>query len=457
MSDYIRTISITSSFSDIHSDDSAVDLKCFSPNNTQRIISPTLKNSLEITDVSHQYSNITQKRDNLSARTTRRYFKADQNNETPMDSYKERSIQEFSTRTDYVWAMREDISNWLTKLGFDDITPGTLFKKLKSGVILCNHANSIYDKSLQSANKKVQKPSKPLQNFTKKPLSVFAFRDNVTLFINWLRQELNFKDYYMFETNDLINEVPESPGERNVIVCLLELIAYGGNFGIQVSDFIALEQEILAEENDIKMVPTQTQKRPKKLLPSQHAAIKMRESLDSSDVSSITSSSPSDLPMKKFKNIDTGVKSLVQGCTCPDKFELFKMASDNDCKTKGKYKLGTTNTILYLRILNSHILVRVGGGWDTLDNWLMKHDPCRKNRKPTAKMSMSPDREVIVEKDVVTEKKVETPKISRRKTEILRTKMVREKHITTARRKSMEKMTLPASYPRRKEPLKKFS
>jgi hypothetical protein len=31
----------------------------------------------------------------------------------------------------------------------------------------------------------------------------------------------------------------------------------------------------------------------------------------------------------------------------------------------------------YQQILRSHVMVRVGGGWDTLSHYLDKHDPCR--------------------------------------------------------------------------------
>ena len=30
-----------------------------------------------------------------------------------------------------------------------------------------------------------------------------------------------------------------------------------------------------------------------------------------------------------------------------------------------------------LQVLSDRVLVRVGGGWDTLDHFLLKHDPCR--------------------------------------------------------------------------------
>ncbi len=32
-----------------------------------------------------------------------------------------------------------------------------------------------------------------------------------------------------------------------------------------------------------------------------------------------------------------------------------------------------------MKILRNHVMVRVGGGWDTLENYLNKHDPCRRS------------------------------------------------------------------------------
>ncbi len=29
------------------------------------------------------------------------------------------------------------------------------------------------------------------------------------------------------------------------------------------------------------------------------------------------------------------------------------------------------------QVLRTHVMVRVGGGWDTLEHYLDKHDPCR--------------------------------------------------------------------------------
>ena len=32
---------------------------------------------------------------------------------------------------------------------------------------------------------------------------------------------------------------------------------------------------------------------------------------------------------------------------------------------------------LFWQILRNHVMVRIGGGWDTLQNYLNRHDPCR--------------------------------------------------------------------------------
>lgn len=39
--------------------------------------------------------------------------------------------------------------------------------------------------------------------------------------------------------------------------------------------------------------------------------------------------------------------------------------------------LGHVLVMSCLQVLRSHVMVRVGGGWDTLEHYLDKHDPCR--------------------------------------------------------------------------------
>ena len=43
-------------------------------------------------------------------------------------------------------------------------------------------------------------------------------------------------------------------------------------------------------------------------------------------------------------------------------------------------------TYYHIQILHNHVMVRVGGVWDTLQNFLNKHDPCRHNTASDANM-----------------------------------------------------------------------
>lgn len=64
------------------------------------------------------------------------------------------------------------------------------------------------------------------------------------------------------------------------------------------------------------------------------------------------------------------VRDLVERCTCPTQFPMIRVS-------EGKYRIGDTKVLIFVRILRSHVMVRVGGGWDTLSHYLDKHDPCR--------------------------------------------------------------------------------
>ena len=64
------------------------------------------------------------------------------------------------------------------------------------------------------------------------------------------------------------------------------------------------------------------------------------------------------------------VKEVVQECTCEDVFPVEKIAD-------GKYKIGENRVLIFVRVMRNHVMVRVGGGWDTLENYIQKHDPCR--------------------------------------------------------------------------------
>lgn len=47
-----------------------------------------------------------------------------------------------------------------------------------------------------------------------------------------------------------------------------------------------------------------------------------------------------------------------------------------------RVQFGDSQQLRLVRILRSTVMVRVGGGWMALDEFLVKNDPCRGNVQP---------------------------------------------------------------------------
>ncbi|XP_054739784.1 dystonin isoform X17 [Anastrepha obliqua] len=75
-------------------------------------------------------------------------------------------------------------------------------------------------------------------------------------------------------------------------------------------------------------------------------------------------------PVTDSDKIHDEVKRLVMLCTCRQKFRVFQVG-------EGKYRFGDSQKLRLVRILRSTVMVRVGGGWVALDEFLQKNDPCR--------------------------------------------------------------------------------
>ncbi|XP_040605265.1 GAS2-like protein 2 isoform X2 [Mesocricetus auratus] len=166
----------------------------------------------------------------------------------------------------------------------------------------------------------------------------FQARDNISNFIQWCRKEMGIQEVLMFETEDLVLR----KNEKNVLLCLMELGRRAWRFGVAAPALVHLEEEIDEE-------------------------LRRELALPSPDPP------PPAPPVRRpchFHNLDQMVQNLVSHCTCPVQFSMVKIS-------EGKYRVGDSNTLIFIRILRSHVMVRVGGGWDTLGHYLDKHDPCR--------------------------------------------------------------------------------
>lgn len=153
----------------------------------------------------------------------------------------------------------------------------------------------------------------------------------------------------MFETNDLVLK----KNEKNFVLCLLEVARRGSKFGMLAPMLIQMEEEIEEEMRD------------------QMAYSMLGTRQESRDLQAPTYPGRArPISLCDLKNLDELVREILGCCSCPSQFPMVKVS-------EGKYKVGDSSTLIFVRVLRSHVMVRVGGGWDTLEHYLDKHDPCR--------------------------------------------------------------------------------
>ncbi|CAH8478280.1 unnamed protein product [Dicrocoelium dendriticum] len=267
--------------------------------------------------------------------------------------------------------------------------------------------------------------------------SGFVARDNVANFLIWCRQ-LGMPDSVLFESEDAVCR--KNP--RNVAVCLLELARLGGSLGMSVPGLILLEKEI-DEELEKSCVITDSAFRTEGLnthSPEERKVVIVRENstdpalfitvdkaVDPPDIPSnesavengvsstvYRSTRSTDLRRKKslsgsserycldkkkeamkqkpeikrpavdMRSLDEIVRELLSQCTCKQTFPVNRIG-------EGRYLFGDKCTQIFVRILRNHVMVRVGGGWDTLSHFLSKYDECRKTNNFNNRVTKSVD------------------------------------------------------------------
>lgn len=288
----------------------------------------------------------------------------------------QRSFRPFKSSEEYLYAMKEDLAEWLNSLYPDlYINVNNFMDRLDTGVALCKHANNVrefaddYVSRRQAAGKtNVHSIATSVLNLPAvrflpgaKPGTFFA-RDNVSNFIAWCRHGLRVFECLLFETDDLIMR----KNEKHVILCLLEVARRAAKFGMPAPMLVHLEREI-----DREIAADRRRLRFSGCCQDHYENDSSEEESDLTDSEDCVEYGP--LPQivtNDLKSLDEMVRDEVAKCQCPTQFPMIRVS-------EGKYRIGDTKVLIFVRVLRSHVMVRVGGGWDTLSHYLDKHDPCR--------------------------------------------------------------------------------
>ncbi|CAG9864179.1 unnamed protein product [Phyllotreta striolata] len=332
--------------------------------------------------------------------------------------------------------LKEDVADWLNStLGVDFINKDNFLEELDNGVVLCHLAQIIGESVKNAINKGIAKGSVPIirgKCFEKAARGSFYSRDNMENFIKFCRS-VGVHENLLFESDDLV--LHNQP--RNVLLCLLELARIAHKFGIEPPGLIKLEKEIDKEERDSdearfpSLLSWQFSKKHNSnytsmkqsasspaissiLKWSPHSVILVEEptiiqvsntsgasdgvpsdhtededwsrgSVEDTDFDvtpptrlsssgSESSSHKSPTPTNELdRKVELAARLMQKNCNCSSgrcqKLNIRKVG-------EGKYNIAGKN--VFVRLLKGrHMMVRVGGGWDTLDHFLLRHDPCK--------------------------------------------------------------------------------
>ena len=108
------------------------------------------------------------------------------------------SIKPFKSSEEYLYAMKEDLAEWLKDLYDIEIDVSNILGILETGSVLCFHANNVTrvaEEFIQNFGivRQIQLPKNGVTFVNSAQRATFLARDNISNFINWCRQQMDIK------------------------------------------------------------------------------------------------------------------------------------------------------------------------------------------------------------------------------------------------------------------------
>ncbi|CAL1537376.1 unnamed protein product [Lymnaea stagnalis] len=166
-------------------------------------------------------------------------------------------------------------------------------------------------------------------------------------------------DETLFDSEDLVTHHKE----RQVIYCLMELARLGARFGIEPPSLISMEVDLECEStlsNEEASMSTPP-------LPFSEPSACVDETL-TTDTNMISALQVTDVTISTKTSAPSLDSEIARVSAQLKKQDHVTKLSEGVYNVFGKH--------VFIRLLKGkHLMVRVGGGWDTFEHYLLHHDP----------------------------------------------------------------------------------
>ncbi|ELU05308.1 hypothetical protein CAPTEDRAFT_136006 [Capitella teleta] len=249
--------------------------------------------------------------------------------------------------------VKEDLCEWLTTVLGVEVNTENFITVLDTGVHVCRLAKLIQDQAQTAFNNgacKKAPPSSKISHRANAKTGTWFARDNTANFIQWCK-DYGVKSECLFESEGLVMH----RDERGVVLCLLELARIGASYGFPAPSLIKMEKEIEKEEKMSAMAAAPALGKKNRNEPQSRKNSAPVDDLESEVRDEMTMYA---LPTKNLLQI----RRIQDAWHC----DLTRIS-------QGKYIIGGKQ--IFIRLRGRKAMVRVGGGWDTLDHYLATHFP----------------------------------------------------------------------------------